>query len=511
MEQLKAFAVSAPYWPRRTATGTRALSSRVPFSLQNACRLAAGLASSRQGVWGESNWRDKETLNATVVMYDYADDLFDLERKLKEVRPNLLLIGAMTLALPGAVEIARMAKELLGDDVTIVLGGKHTSETIYREHSHVRNNPGSPLRLMSEGKIPHKFDVVVSGDGEYVVVKLGELVAKYVTASKVVAHLDELETCPGNWIVGSTEEKQIRTITSSGLAIDYSSLPIPAEVFGFQGAFTVFNADRTAHVYSDISRGCMYDCFFCTEKRSVNGPPKLQNSPERLARQLAAVSRSGKLNGDRVSAFVEDSILLMGNPRELNQLQSLIKGTSIIPFGGQITVPLFLRKETRNALIDLQSSGLSYLYAGMETASETVAQAMSKNIGRNADGWMCRNEEVVSLATEAGLRYGVAILFGLGESHATRVHQLQEVLRWQKVYAGNPCVVSLNWATQHPLLNVGMFDYVDWGTSADSELLPYFQELFGEASEKYLVNQQKPTVAELEELRQLFNQLKLQQ
>ncbi|MES3031582.1 MAG: B12-binding domain/radical SAM domain-containing protein, partial [Patescibacteria group bacterium] len=140
------------------------------------------MASSRQGVWGESNWRDKEALNATVVMYDYADDLFDLERKLREVRPNLLLIGAMTLALPGAVEIARMAKELLGDDVTVVLGGKHTSETIYREHSHVRNNPGSPLRLMSEGKIPHNFDVVVSGDGEYVVVKLGELVAKYATA-----------------------------------------------------------------------------------------------------------------------------------------------------------------------------------------------------------------------------------------------------------------------------------------------------------------------------------------
>ena len=316
--------------------------------------------------------------------------------------------------------------------------------------------------------------------------------------------------CPGNWIVGSVDEKQIHTITSSGLAIDYSSLPIPAEVFGFQGSFKIFDADRTAHVYSDISRGCMYDCFFCTEKRSVNGTPKVQNSAERLARQLNAVSKSGESKGDRVSAFVEDSILLMGNSRELHRLDSLIKGNTI-PFGGQITVPLFLRKETRNALTNLQGSGLSYLFAGMETASETVAQAMSKNISRNTDEWMSRNEQVVSLATETGLRYGVAILFGLGESHATRVHQLQEVLRWQKMYAGNPCVVSLNWATQHPLLNVGMYDYVDWGTSADSELLPYFQELFGEASEKYLVHQHKPKVEELEEIRQLFWKLNLKQ
>lgn len=444
-------------------------------------------------------------------MYDDADGLVQLEQKLRDERPNLLLIGAMTLSLPGAIQIAKMAKEVLGDEVTIVLGGKHASETIYRERNNVRHNPGSPLRLMSEGKIPSIIDLVVSGDGEYVIAKLGELVAKHVNARSVVAQLNELESCPGHWILGTTKKGQIRTILSTGLAINYSTLPIPADIFGFQGSFPVFQADRTAHVYSDASRGCVYDCFFCTERRSVNGPVKLQNAPEQLARQITAVAKNGKTAGDLVSAFVEDSILLMGHPRELNQLHSLLVGGPIIPFGGQITIPLFLRRDTRKSLIALKDVGLEYLFSGMETASETVAQAMSKNVGKDAGGWMCRNEEVVNLASEAGLRYGVAILFGLGENQATRIHQLEEVTRWQKAYAGNPCVVSMNWATQHPLLDVGMFDYIDWGTPTESELLPYFQTLFGEASEKYLVTQPKPTVTELKELEQLFSQLKLQQ
>lgn len=508
--ELRVLAVSAPYWPRRAVDNRNALGSRVPFSLQNACRLAAGTALSRQGVWGDSNWSERDSLNANVVMYDYADDLHLLEQQLAQIRPNFLLIGAMTLALPGAIEIARMAKDMLGDDVTVVLGGKHTSETIYQQHGHVRHNPASPLRLMSEGRISQNFDIVVAGDGEYVVAELGEMVARYGTAPRVAAHLDELRDCPGNWIAGAASDGVVTTIGSSGQPIDYASLPVPAEVFGFHGVFPIFDTDRTAHVYSDISRGCMYDCFFCTEKRSVNGQPRLQGAAVRLARQFAAVRAAGKAAADRVSAFVEDSILLMGNVRELRLLRQSLDLYPPISFGGQTTVPLFLRKDVRQELIALKHHGLCYLYAGMETADEGVAVTMSKNIGNGGD-WLSRSKEVVRLATEAGLKYGIATMFGLGESQATRVRQLEEILRWQRTYNGNPRCVSLNWATQHPLLNVGTSDYVEWGTPGDSELLPYFQTLFGEASEKYLVHPKKPTVAELEELRQLAAELQLQQ
>lgn len=509
--QLRVLAVAAPYWPRRSSSTTLTLGSRVPFSLQNACRLAAGMAKSGQGAWGNSNWA-KVDLNDVVVMYDYADDLDEFQQKIEAIQPNLLLIGAMTLALPGAIEIALIAKVRLGDRVTIVLGGKHASETIYREQANVLHSVSSPLCLMSEGKIPPLFDVVVSGDGEQVIAKLGELVAIHDSAKKVIANLGEVRDCAGNWIVGSIKNAQIQTIISTGTPIDYASLPIPAEIFGFQSSFEVFGTDRTAHVYSDTSRGCMYDCFFCTERSTVNGQPKLKGAAERLLRQIKATAGSGKDSGDRVSAFVEDSILLMGNNRELENLYQLLKREPVqISFGGQMTVDLLIRKETQTIVRKLKEVGLSYLFVGLETGNEAVAMQMSKNVHSKGQDWMVRNEQIVKFMTEAGLKYGVSVLFGLGESQADRVRLLKEIARWQKEYSGNPCVVSLNWATQHPLLNVGRHDYVEWGTEADSELLPFFQSLFGEASEKYLVGGQKPTIEELRELGSLFSELNLEQ
>jgi hypothetical protein len=88
---------------------------------------------------------------------------------------------------------------------------------------------------------------------------------------------------------------------------------------------------------------------------------------------------------------------------------------------------------------------------------------------------------------------------------------LESITDWQARYHGNPCVVSLNWATQHPLLDVSRFDYVQWGTPADSERLPYYQEMFGEASELYPVVHQHPTIAELAQIKRLLERMSLLQ
>lgn len=508
---LRVVAVAAPHWPKRGANESTTLNSRVPFSLQNALRLAAHNAITNSGAWGESNWSTQQGLDESIRMYDYADSLPDFEQTLDKVRPNLLLIGAMTLSLPGGVELAKLAKERLGDDITVVLGGKHANETIYKKGQDVYHSPSSPLRLMSEGKIPPNFDVVVSGDGEYVITEIGELAAKHQDAKDVIAHLNDLHDSAGNWIVGHVRDGELRTLTSKGIPINYSTLPIAAEVFGFKGSFKVFDTERTAHVYSDISHGCIYNCFFCTERRTINGTPRMTSSAERLASQLNAVAEKGQQYGDSVSAFVEDSILLMGNAGQLKKLRSLLDKQPIIPFGGQITVPLFLRENVRQALFDLKEVGLTYLFTGLETDNEDVAESMSKNIGKKSSDWMSRNELAISLATEADLKYGIAVLFGIGESHDERLSLLQTISGWQEKYNGNPCVVSLNWATQHPLRDVGTHDYTDWGTPADSERLPYFQSLFGEASERYPVDQNLPTIEELREIQSQFSRLKLEQ
>ena len=85
---------------------------------------------------------------------------------------------------------------------------------------------------------------------------------------------------------------------------------------------------------------------------------------------------------------------------------------------------------------------------------------------------------------------------------------MKTIKGWQERY-GLPNVVSMNLAVQHPLRNNEEYDYIDWGTDINSDYLPIFTQIFGEASEKYkLANVELPTVEELQELKQYYNQIK---
>ena len=106
------------------------------------------------------------------------------------------------------------------------------------------------------------------------------------------------------------------------------------------------------------------------------------------------------------------------------------------------------------------------------------------------------------------MKYGVSVLFGLGESQKDRINLMNTIKGWQKKY-GLPNVVSMNLAVNHPLRNNEDYDYIEWGTSVDSEYLPIFTRLFGEASENYkMPGIELPTVDELKELQQIYDEIK---
>src|SRR5262249_38247026 len=150
-----------------------------PASLFNACRAGAAAAVSRSGAWGHSNWSGTraERRAAVIMLHTLREGLPALQKRLFELRPNLILIGSMSICLPGALACARYAKALLGDQVCVVLGGRHASETIYRlPDGSIEHHPSSPLRLMAESYTDSVFDVVIAGEGEHAIVALGELV-----------------------------------------------------------------------------------------------------------------------------------------------------------------------------------------------------------------------------------------------------------------------------------------------------------------------------------------------
>lgn len=514
---LRVVAVAAPELPTG-GLGVGVLSSGDSASLYNACRYAALLAENGVGLWAESNWANSRTLRrqSLLLMHSLQEDMPAFERLLEDLKPNLLLIGTMSLCLPDAVVCAQRAKDMFGDDICVVLGGRHPSESIFVDRTGaVVHHVASPLRLMVEGRIPTVFDLVVAGEGEHLLAWIGEIVSglakRGLPPARASGYLGEITRVPGRWILGWLEGEKIYTFVQRGMPLDHNLLPPPCAMFGIRSAFDVFDGRLTAHVYSDTGNGCAFDCEFCSERRSVTGPPvQLDSSAGRLFRQLksAADIVAEDTPEKQASAFVEDSTLLAGSSSALRRLTALLQSATLdLRFGGQFTIDQILGRW--EILRDLRSVGLDYLFIGIETPDPSYVKGMSKNI-RTQDGtWLSRTERVFEGLRTLHIHCGAAILFGLGESHTSRIAFLRQIQDWQKMY-GMPDPVSINWAVQHPLngSDGGMnYRYDEWGIPP-GPWLGVFRD-FGEASLRYpLAGQPPPIFEEVREVAEFYRELR---
>lgn len=513
---LRIVAVSAPD-SKEGKVAHNTLSSQDPASLFNACRAAASLAQAGSGAWGRSSWavsrqRRRESL---LLMRSWEQDRASFEAALRREQPNLLLIGAMTLCFPGAIECAKLAKELFGERILVVLGGRHASETLYRDPrtGKVAHHPGSPLRLIEEGAIPPVFDLVVSGDGEHLIARLGELVEETerdgLPAARAAECAGEAANARGSWILGRLSAGRIATASGTGLPLDPDALPAPCELFGVRTSFNIFPGCRTAHVFSDTGRGCAYDCSFCSERRGVTGPLlKPATAAERLFKQLEAAARVIEEDSPSwgASAFCEDSVLVGGSPANMRRLAELLSRSGReIPFGGQLTVDQILHRE--EPLRELYQVGLKYLFIGIETGDPGAVGGMSKDVGGGSGHWLGRTESALELLSDIGIECGGALLFGLGESRADRRELFRNIRSWRR-RSGLPAVLSLNWAVQHPLRGMDGgtgYTYLDWATPSGPMLEAFGG--FGEASVLYpIAGRKAPELSEVREVLSMYQE-----
>jgi B12-binding domain/radical SAM domain protein len=436
-------------------------------------------------------------------MHSLAEDLPRFEELLKTIKPNFLLLGAMSICLPGAIACAKRAKLEFGDQICIILGGWHASETVYRnEHGQIQHHAGSPVRLMAEGTIDSVFDFVVSGQSEFLIAWLGENVRKgslHIDAS----HIEELGQVPGDWILSWAESGREYAISSNHIPIKRNGLPVPCEMFGVRSAFDVFQGRLTAHVFSDTGNGCIYDCAFCSERsRATGGLQELETASDRLYAQFeraVSVIRSDTPS-QKASAFVEDSTLLGGSKRQLTHLIELLSsGTLDLRFGGQLTIDQIIGRF--DILRDLKSVGLDYLFVGLETSTPSAIGGLSKDVSVNGDSWLSRSYKAFDTLSSIELKIGIAVLFGLGESHTSRLDLIERVTQWRKAY-GWPILMSLNWAVQHPLKgrDLGMgYNYTQWGIPAGPWVDAFAD--FGEASAIYpIAGHAPPILGEVQEV-----------
>lgn len=513
---IRVLGVSAPHYVRMgNNIKSISLNSSDPFSLYNAYKVCAYKAENNDPDWKDSNWATKEGRdNSIMLLQYYYNDLPRFVDKLKEIKPNLLFIGSMTLGFAGAIEIAKIAKKTLGDDVFVVLGGKHAMETLYSYDNKIFQLESSPLSLMKNNKIPKVFDMISSGDGEEILYEIGKAVNecdKKGVSLKNVYNYNNYKAAKGYWVLGWLDNNnEYQYVISNNEKLDYDKMPLTSDLFNISAKFDIFNdCDLTAHTMSYLSKGCVHNCFYCSESCRINGPLcQVQTAPNRLYNNLKSIERVGKerYNSDNMSAFVEDSIILSGSPILLKKFSDLLENNPInIRFGGQFTIDTLLDPRNQIQIERLSKQGFEYIFVGLETNNEEIAESMSKN--RNKVNWIEKNEAAIKFIKSLGMKYGVSVLFGLGENQQDRIKLMETIRDWKKKY-GLPNCLSMNLAVQHPLQNNEIYDYIKWGTSLDSKYLPEFTELFGEASVEYkLPGVTLPTVKELQEIKKIYHEI----
>ena len=511
--QIRAIAISAPECISGYKSG-RALNSTDPVSLFNACRCAASLAQRRKGAWANSNWgQPQKKLRENFLLMYSLDDMHRLENLIQASRPNILFIGAMTLCMPGAVKCAKLARKIFGDRLLIILGGRHINETIYladerkRSPSLVKHHRASPGRLIREHEIPPLFDVIISGEAEKLIAEIGELFSRsqQSPATFIAENLDT--KTEGRWIADFPRIDY--TLVSDGIPLKHDELPSVVGTFGITASFDVFQGCMTSHIFSDTGPGCIYDCTFCSERRSIAGNiQEIQGAPRRLYNQLKETVCTVKQDHPkkRASAFVEDSIFLSGSPVAITQLCQLLEKAPLeIIFGGQFTIDQILRK--KDLIQRLAKCGLRYIFIGLETLEPEEIGGLSKDVDSKKQTWKDRFLQALDFIAANHIDCGCALLFGLGEAHTSRRNLLNGLIALKRE-TGQPRTLSANWAVQHPLRSCRESEnenYLRWGTP-EGQLLEYFHR-FGEASLEYpLPNTSKPQVGEVKEIIQLLNE-----
>ncbi|MCB0540910.1 MAG: hypothetical protein KDE33_25590, partial [Bacteroidetes bacterium] len=286
---MKVLAVSAPHWVSNKSTATDlTFNSQTPFSLHNALRDAVNEAETNiKSRWWNSNLKDFQKRNESVLLLEFWEqDKENFELAFNKINPDILFIGAMTLSFPGAIEIAKYAKQKKGENIFIVLGGKHVNETFFKNREGLySHHVGSPLKLMEENSIPQIFDLVISGNAEKVITKIGEIIGGLKKRGGSFSHFFEktnilkLEQSEGDWIGGALFKNKLHYFESSiKTPINYLTLAHAVGQYNLTKGFKIFNTDYTIHGYSDTSLGCGFDCFFCSEKSSINGKIRIKST-----------------------------------------------------------------------------------------------------------------------------------------------------------------------------------------------------------------------------------------
>jgi radical SAM superfamily enzyme YgiQ (UPF0313 family) len=450
------------------------------------------------------------------------------------MRPKVVLISAVSPAHRYAIDIARTVRAHL-PDCLILLGGRHTDETIHYDRltKRIILEPSGSVAKILDGSIAPVFDFLIAGDGYYAldlllkVISLSmDIATQAVTVQRVLENLSALASLfgplPGNAIIAAVGPQTVHAWpVFSHLKLELAALPSPYSAFAIRALFPIFQRNgqilRTAHFM--VTNSCTFHCYFCSEGASVVGgfisfhSDEVENALERVVEYVSYGAEA---------VFFDDSIFWGGNfaavitfSRELARLRQLAEDSasptlqlygreieaaklSGLQWGAQFTVDLLASRrrsdESLLALREMKNAGCVYIYIGTESMSAPVIEMVHKNINRK-QAWEERVRKALGLARVAGILVGSSVLFGLDnetrETIEETIFKVEELLEEDLISIASPNILTYHPNTEITALH-GMKDKLDYHSLGLENRPPYvyFEEAFPAVVSKNLTEDQ---------------------
>jgi selenocysteine lyase/cysteine desulfurase/radical SAM superfamily enzyme YgiQ (UPF0313 family) len=429
----KLWFVSAPYG------GSVLRFSGEPTSLLYA--IAPLISEIKEGKIPGLEMKDLALLNppvSTEALYA------ELERRLRKQNLRIICISALTAGSAEARRIAALAKKVNPNTVTI-FGGPHEDDI--------------GLKTAVDPFFDGIVDFSVAGDGEYALLHLVKLIFNQNNAAVKEIKQSVLEQASAfHWYDGRggiyfQYEGKSQNIPLNGKLPVLDKLPLmPRELLHEADTltFSIFKKGgqnvKTAQIMTH--RGCAWRCSFCSESATLN-TRRAASVIEEIEEIKFFKERHPNLNRENYGAvFFDDSTFTTRSARRkefLHELYAYLKNCGL-EWGCQTR----LDQIDQEILEAMKEAGCTYIYTGLESASNEMLRAMIKDERRK------HIENAFQAINRVGIRVGVSLVFGVAELGFNKTPEtcetITETLNFveQQTHEGNIVMVSPNIATLYP-------------------------------------------------------------
>ena len=310
----------------------------------------------------------------------------DLEREKKDIisdyilaeNPDIVGISGLTIQMENVYRIAETLKKA-SHNIIVVAGGAHPSSL--------------PEQTLKEGM--GYIDIVVVGEGEHTLFDL--------------AHHTSWEDIPGIVFI---KNNQVHKNQHRKPIADLDLLPFPArdllKMERYRGWGPLKNIPST-HLIA--SRGCPFDCIFCSEK-AVFGRNHRRRNPERVVDEIEHLICE---YGVKEISFYDDLFTL-----KKDWVVSVCD--EILRRGLKIDWKALSRVDTvdYDMLKHMKESGCWILFYGFESGSQLILDNIQKK------QTVEQNVHAAELAKKAGIEiFGFFMLGNAGETEETVIQTIK--------------------------------------------------------------------------------------